>query len=73
MLDASNWLLPWVLFAEASALFAHVFHGRRDEVTWLLQRSRLLEEGATAAAGIRLDGAQRAAEQVAALAGTTTP
>ncbi len=29
--DSSTWLMPWVLFAESSALFAHVFHGRREE------------------------------------------
>jgi hypothetical protein len=33
-------LLPWVLFAEASALFNHVLHGRRDEIAWLAERVR---------------------------------
>jgi predicted glycosyltransferase len=39
-----------------------------DEVDWLLARSRLLPEGALEAAGIRLDGADRAARAVSALA-----
>ena len=30
-----RWLMPWVLFAESSALFAHVLHGRREEARWL--------------------------------------
>jgi hypothetical protein len=33
-------LLPWVLYAEASALFAHVLYGRRDDVAWLADRIR---------------------------------
>jgi hypothetical protein len=32
--------LPWVLFAQASALFVHVLHGRREDVTWLADRVR---------------------------------
>ncbi|MBV9831854.1 MAG: hypothetical protein JOZ82_09675 [Marmoricola sp.] len=38
--DASNVMLPWVLYAEASALFAHVLHGRRDDAAWLAERVR---------------------------------
>jgi hypothetical protein len=37
-IEAPTMMLPWVLFAEASALFAHVLHGRRDDVAWLVQR-----------------------------------
>jgi predicted ATPase/DNA-binding SARP family transcriptional activator len=33
-------LMPWVLYAESAALFAHVRHGRADRVTWLVERSR---------------------------------
>ncbi|MDQ4039257.1 MAG: hypothetical protein M3313_13130, partial [Actinomycetota bacterium] len=40
-----------------------------EEVAWLLQRPRLLPEHAAAAVGINLDGADRAAEAVRALAG----
>jgi predicted glycosyltransferase len=39
-----------------------------EEVDWLLARSRLLPEGALEAAGIRLDGASRAARSVSELA-----
>lgn len=38
-----------------------------DEVAWMLMRPRLLTEGALADAGIRLDGAERAAQAIAAL------
>ena len=38
--DSSTWLMPWVLFAESSALFAHVFHGRREEGRWLFDGLR---------------------------------
>ena len=38
---ASTLLMPWVLFAEASALFAHVLHGRRQEARSLAERVRL--------------------------------
>jgi predicted glycosyltransferase len=44
-----------------------------DEVDWLLARSRLLPEGALEAAGIRLDGAERAARAVSALAAVAAP
>jgi predicted glycosyltransferase len=44
-----------------------------EEVDWLLARSRLLPEGALDAAGIRLDGAQRAAATISALAAVTAP
>jgi predicted glycosyltransferase len=44
-----------------------------EEVDWLLARSRLLAEGALDAAGIRLDGAQRAAATISALAAVTAP
>jgi predicted glycosyltransferase len=44
-----------------------------EEVDWLLGRSRLLPEGALDAAGIRLDGAERAAQAVTALAGVAAP
>jgi hypothetical protein len=37
--ESPNLLMPWVLFAEASALFAHVLHGHRDEATWLARQS----------------------------------
>ena len=37
---SSTWLMPWVLFAESSALFAHVCHGRREEARWLAERLR---------------------------------
>ena len=37
---ASILLMPWVLFAEASALFAHVLHGRREEARPLAERVR---------------------------------
>lgn len=40
-----------------------------EEVAWLLERSRLLAPGALAAAGIRLDGARRAAAAIGALVG----
>jgi predicted glycosyltransferase len=39
-----------------------------DEVAWLLQRDRLLPDGALANAGIRLDGALRAGRTIAELA-----
>ena len=42
-----------------------------EEVDWLLGRDRLLPPGALAAAGIRLDGAERAAAAVTELARTT--
>jgi len=42
-----------------------------DEVAWLLARSRLLPAGALDHAGIRLDGAARAATAVLALVGGT--
>jgi len=38
-----------------------------SEVTWLLGRSRLLENGSLHSAGISLDGAQRAAELLASM------
>ncbi|HEX8931382.1 MAG TPA: hypothetical protein VGA45_20920, partial [Actinomycetota bacterium] len=44
-----------------------------EEVDWLLGRDRLLPPGALAAAGIRLDGAQRAAATVAELARSARP
>jgi predicted glycosyltransferase len=44
-----------------------------EEVGWLLARSRLLPEGALEAAGIRLDGADRAARAVSALAAVAAP
>jgi predicted glycosyltransferase len=44
-----------------------------EEVDWLLARSRLLPEGALEAAGIRLDGADRAAQAVSALAAVAAP
>lgn len=40
-----------------------------EEVAWLLERSRLLPPDALAEAGIRLDGAERAAGAIQALAG----
>jgi predicted glycosyltransferase len=42
-----------------------------EEVDWLLGRDRLLSPGALAAAGIRLDGAERAAALVTELARST--
>jgi predicted glycosyltransferase len=44
-----------------------------EEVDWLLARSRLLPAGALEAAGIRLDGADRAAQAVSALAAVAAP
>jgi predicted glycosyltransferase len=44
-----------------------------EEVDWLLARSRLLPEGALEAAGIRLDGARRAAATISALAAVAAP
>jgi predicted ATPase/DNA-binding SARP family transcriptional activator len=39
-IEAVSALLPWVLYAEASALFAHALHGRREDVTWLAEKVR---------------------------------
>ncbi len=38
--DAPGVMMPWVLYAEASALFAHVLHGHRDEAAWVAARVR---------------------------------
>ncbi len=40
-----------------------------DEVAWLLRRPRLVEQTEIARRGLRLDGARRAAERIASLAG----
>jgi predicted ATPase/DNA-binding SARP family transcriptional activator len=39
-IEAPTVLLPWVLYAEASALFTHVLYGRGEDVTWLADRIR---------------------------------
>jgi len=43
-----------------------------EEVAWLLERSRLLPKGALAEAGIRLDGAERAATVIGEMAANMT-
>jgi predicted ATPase/DNA-binding SARP family transcriptional activator len=74
---APSLLMPWLLFAEASALFAHVLHGRHEDVTWLAERIRGklpdLLEGETIAVDYPVLGGVLLAEGCWVLAGAPSP